>query len=84
MSLTGDCSTAQASPPMIPSKSRPWLHGTYSCGIHSLATPRWRFSSRSTTSSRARMSRVSVQAVLVGAMVTAANSRYGFHTPTPP
>ncbi len=35
--LTGDCSADHASPSYSPSKSVPWLHGTYWCGNHSLA-----------------------------------------------
>ena len=38
-----------ASPPSRPSKLRPSLHGTYSCGNHSLATWRWRLRFTSTT-----------------------------------
>ncbi|CAM5613022.1 hypothetical protein SVIOM342S_08182 [Streptomyces violaceorubidus] len=39
MSVTLDCSFPQASPSSkIPGKFRASLHGTYSCGIQSLAT----------------------------------------------
>src|SRR5690242_8899058 len=63
ISVTLDCSLSQASPSAnCPGKLRPSLHGTYSCGIQSLATLRCRLSSFSTTSSSAYSSRASVQA----------------------
>src|SRR5882757_1699610 len=61
-SVTLDCSLPQASPSSKrPGKLRASLHGTYSWGIQSFATFRWRLSSVSTTSSSAKSSRASVQ-----------------------
>ena len=63
MSVTLDWSGSQASPSSkMPGKFRPSDNGTYSWGIQSLATFRWRLSSFSTTSSSAYSSWASVHA----------------------
>lgn len=54
MSVTLDWPVSHASPSSKrPGKLRPSENGTYSWGIQSLATLRWRLSSFSTTSSSA-------------------------------
>ncbi|ARX87775.1 hypothetical protein SMD44_07257 [Streptomyces alboflavus] len=77
MSVTGDCPFSQASPSSKnPGKFRASENGTYSWGIQSLATPRCRLSSFSTTSSRAYRSRASVHVSVLprweGVIVTGA------------
>lgn len=63
MSVTLDWLVSHASPSSkTPEKFRPSLNGTYSWGIQSLATLRWRLSSFSTTSSSAYSSWASVHA----------------------
>ena len=63
MSVTLDWLVSHASPSSKrPGKLRPSENGTYSWGIQSLATLRWRLSSFSTTSSSAYSSWASVHA----------------------
>src|SRR3954447_102020 len=46
-----ESSPRHGSPPRSPSNVRPSLHGTYSCGNHSLASDRWRSRLLATTGS---------------------------------
>lgn len=60
-----------ASPPSGPSKVRPSLHGTYSCGNHSFATARCRSRFLATTGSSSWSSAVSLMSV-TGSLPTVA------------
>src|SRR4051795_2340051 len=53
-----ESSWRHGSPPSRPSKVRPSLHGTYSCGNHSLASERWRSRLAATTGSNSISSAV--------------------------
>src|SRR3954468_3991348 len=82
-----ESSSRHGSPPSRPSKVRPWLHGTYSCGNHSLASERWRSRLAATTGSSSMSSPVWSSATSIpsyGSVTYATVGKRTWTRPEPP